>query len=62
MILDVVEFSKYNTISRIDQDPIDNKTQLDLSDDAARVNWGGEWRMPTCDHCLELIKHCEIEL
>ena len=26
---------------------LDKKTQLDLSDDAARANWGGTWRMPT---------------
>ena len=26
---------------------IGKKTQLDLSDDAARANWGGTWRMPT---------------
>ncbi|MBQ7818234.1 MAG: hypothetical protein IJ341_00900 [Bacteroidales bacterium] len=26
---------------------VDNKTELELSDDAARVNWGGSWRMPT---------------
>ncbi len=25
----------------------DGKTVLDLEDDAARVNWGGSWRMPT---------------
>ncbi len=25
----------------------DGKTTLDLSDDAARANWGGSWRMPT---------------
>ena len=25
----------------------DYKTTLELSDDAARVNWGGAWRMPT---------------
>lgn len=25
----------------------DGKTILDLSDDAARANWGGQWRMPT---------------
>lgn len=25
----------------------DGKTVLDLSDDAARTNWGGSWRMPT---------------
>lgn len=27
--------------------PADNKTQLELGDDAARANWGGKWRMPT---------------
>ncbi|MBR2475680.1 MAG: hypothetical protein IKB57_03970, partial [Bacteroidaceae bacterium] len=26
---------------------VDNKTTLEPEDDAARVNWGGEWRMPT---------------
>ena len=26
---------------------VDNKTVLELSDDVARVNWGGNWRMPT---------------
>ena len=26
---------------------VDNKTTLELSDDAAYVNWGGKWRMPT---------------
>ena len=26
---------------------VDNKTILELSDDAANANWGGDWRMPT---------------
>ena len=26
---------------------VDNKTTLELTDDAAYVNWGGNWRMPT---------------
>ena len=26
---------------------VDNKTILELEDDAAHVNWGGNWRMPT---------------
>jgi hypothetical protein len=33
--------SKYNSS--------DNKTVLDLEDDAAAANWGGAWRMPTKD-------------
>ena len=34
---------------------VDNKTTLDMSDDAAHKNWGGEWRMPTYSEWLELI-------
>lgn len=37
---------------------VDNKTQLDLSDDAARANWGGSWRMPTDDEWKELFLNC----
>ena len=37
---------------------VDNKTQLDLSDDAARVNWGGSWRMPTHEELTELREKC----
>ena len=33
---------------------VDNKTVLELEDDAARVNWGGNWRMPTYDELSEL--------
>ena len=37
--------TKYCTDS--DYGIVDNKTTLDLSDDAAYVNWGTSWRMPT---------------
>ena len=37
---------------------VDNKTQLELSDDAARANWGGVWRMPTYEEQDELLKNC----
>ena len=41
----------YDTMTKycVDSDygTVDNKTTLELSDDAARVNWGGSWRMPT---------------
>jgi hypothetical protein len=37
---------------------VDNKTQLELSDDAARANWGGSWRMPTHDEWTELRQKC----
>ena len=32
----------------------DRKIQLAPSEDAARANWGGEWRMPTIAECEEL--------
>ena len=36
----------------------DNKTVLDLSDDAARVKLGGSWRMPTDAEWTELRNNC----
>ena len=36
----------------------DNKTTLDLSDDAANYNWGGAWRMPTYEELDELRSRC----
>ena len=37
---------------------VDNKTQLELNDDAARANWGGSWRMPTDAELTELLEQC----
>lgn len=37
---------------------VDNKTTLELVDDAAYVNWGGSWRMPTTEEIDELCKKC----
>ena len=48
--------SKYNTSSS--NGTVDNKTQLDLADDAARANWGGSWRMPTTEEYYELLEKC----
>ncbi|MBO5718598.1 MAG: InlB B-repeat-containing protein, partial [Bacteroidales bacterium] len=48
--------TKYNTDSNYGT--VDNKTTLDLSDDAARANWGGKWRMPTKAEQDELINNC----
>ena len=33
----------------------DGKATLDPEDDAAHVNWGGKWRMPTYDDIKELL-------
>ena len=32
-----------------------------FEDDAAAVNWGGRWRMPTISECRELIGYCTWE-
>ena len=37
---------------------VDNKTTLDLEDDAAYVNMGSEWRMPTYEELDELKTNC----
>ena len=36
----------------------DNKTELDLEDDAAYVNWGSDWRMPSKEQQDELRSQC----
>ena len=48
-------FSKYN---KNQGGYIDSRTVLELSDDAARANWGGSWRMPTISEFQELIDKC----
>ena len=40
---------------------VDNKTVLDKEDDAAAVNWGGSWRMPTKEEQEELRNNCSWE-
>ena len=52
--------TKYNNDSSYGP-VVDNKTRLDLEDDAASVNWGGDWRMPTADECDELCNNCTVE-
>lgn len=38
---------------------LDNKDLLESEDDAASVNWGSEWRMPTKEETDELRNACE---
>ena len=45
--------TKYNTS--------DGKITLELEDDAAHVNWGSNWRMPSKDELKELIDSCQWE-
>lgn len=51
-----VQLYKYNTNDRYGQ--VDTLTSLEASDDAARVNWGTDWRMPTYDEFKELETYC----
>ncbi len=52
--------TKYNYSSSYGS-MVDNKKTLDLSDDAARVNMGGSWRMPTLAEQSELVDNCYWE-
>ena len=48
--------TKYCT--RSDYGWVDNRTHLEKNDDAARMNWGGSWRMPTRIELNELLNNC----
>ena len=54
---DNVTFSKYVATSKYGT--VDNCTRLELSDDAARQQWGGSWRMPTSAEFDELVDKCQ---
>ena len=48
--------TKYNTSTMAGT--VDNKTTLELSDDAAYINWDGNWRMPSEAEWEELREQC----
>lgn len=37
---------------------VDNKTELEPENDAAYVNWGKSWRMPSLEQLQELLNNC----
>ena len=55
---DTYAWSKGNAQYLIKYSPSDGKTQLEASDDAARANWGDDWRMPTQKEIKELRDKC----
>lgn len=56
---DADKLTKYcNNASYGDNGFTDNKTTLEPEDDAACVNWGGSWRMPTNAEWQELQANC----
>lgn len=53
------EFTKYcNDSNKGYKGYVDNKHTLDLTDDAAYVNWGSYWRIPSVEDVDELIDEC----
>lgn len=58
--LSVDSLTKYNSGKHF-PGVIDNLTTLLPEDDAATVNWGPDWRMPTKEEIEELISYCSIE-
>ena len=55
----IFNLTKYN--SRIEYGTVDGKFRLDDEDDAAYVNWGPSWRMPTSEEQRELLYECSWE-
>ena len=54
-----MKMTKYCTVSNYGNDGfVDNKTELDLEDDAAYVNWGPSWRIPSYEQFEELYASC----
>ncbi|MCR4582630.1 MAG: hypothetical protein K5764_03640, partial [Prevotella sp.] len=54
--------TKYCTNSNYgDNGFTDDKTVLDMEDDAAHANWGGDWRMPTIAEFDELLANTTSE-
>ena len=55
-----VQLTKYNVLSSYG--PVDNKTILEPDDDAATVNLGKGWRIPTEPEWIELFQNCTLTI
>ena len=54
-----VKLLKYNFDTSLGYNSFtDNKYILDIDDDVAHAEWGGEWRMPTAEEFQELLDNC----
>ena len=54
----LIILKKYNFVSLFGN--VDNKYTLDPEDDAAHVQWGGNWRLPSEAEFYELIANCTL--
>jgi hypothetical protein len=52
------QYSKYVLFNSTGK--VDNKTRLEPIDDAATVNWGSNWCMPTKEQITELAEYCDF--
>ena len=52
------EYSEWSCETSTKYNTVDNKKTLDYEDDAATVNMGKNWRMPTIEEQQELIENC----
>ena len=62
-IMDDADYKYYNGSTYTKYNSSDNKTVLDASDDAGKVNWRGNWRLPTPQEYQSLINatNCSCE-
>lgn len=55
----------YNNLTKycvsVSTGKVDNKTTLELEDDAAHVHMGGDWQMPSKNDLQKLIDFCDIQ-
>ena len=57
------QLTKYCTDSSLGYNGyVDNMTSLQTNDDAAKVNWGGDWHTPTQEEWQELIDYSSFSI
>ena len=57
--VNIDDYTKYClSQQQYQESPPDNKSVLDLEDDAAHVKKGGNWRIPTPEEIQELLNNC----
>lgn len=61
IFLDWHHYKYYNDIQFVKYNKLDGKKKLDPIDDAASVNLGGKWRMPTEKELCDLFSSCQWE-
>ncbi len=55
---DVYSYNSYKWPNNSKYNQTDKKTELEPEDDAANVNWGRSWCMPSSEQIQELIEKC----